>query len=488
MQASHVAFINTMIDSLRLGIYGLPPAVLEPLTQAKEKAQTEGEADRTFFNKPQNYMQATQAALDANDACYAKLAMDDTWAAAKGDAATIAFGMRKAAEKCANEGRPKVAAALLVMAAQRAGVPGEHQDKVAQVLAAEGISATELRPALEAASLLLAMHRPDGEWASTLFELGARVGDRHTATHLAMLHNLPAGVMWAMKPLAEYPDLPMGGYKAQDVFHRVNTSYPRLQLISEDPYILICPGFLTPEECQTYITAFAISAEQLSSVTYEEQKGLRTSTTVIPNEGSVVSLRNKIAKLANVDIGQLQITKVTRYDEGQYFRRHTDAMYTQEQLMWGARLAMGKESVEQLKQNDEVGQWPNRYCTCFVYLNGDASFKGGTTTFSSLDPTDQLFESGLPLLGEKLGINVPSRRRKTPNETSVMPKAGMAVLHFPSTTPKYKCLTDPLAYHEGDEAVTPKYIAQQFIWSAPLGASGAPVRFGYDSNGESIQN
>eukprot|EP00966_Prymnesium_polylepis_P273397 6316132-Prymnesium_polylepis.1 len=77
MQASHVAFINTMIDSLRLGIYGLPPAVLEPLTQAKEKAQTEGEADRTFFNKPQNYMQATQAALDANDACYAKLAMDD---------------------------------------------------------------------------------------------------------------------------------------------------------------------------------------------------------------------------------------------------------------------------------------------------------------------------------------------------------------------------------------------------------------------------
>eukprot|EP00966_Prymnesium_polylepis_P176240 4079767-Prymnesium_polylepis.1 len=87
--------------------------------------------------------------------------------------------MRKAAEKCTNEGRPKVAAALLVMAAQQAGVPGEHQDKVALLLAASKSSGADALPALEATSLLLADHGSDGLWKPTLVELCVLAGDRH---------------------------------------------------------------------------------------------------------------------------------------------------------------------------------------------------------------------------------------------------------------------------------------------------------------------
>eukprot|EP00966_Prymnesium_polylepis_P065720 1524797-Prymnesium_polylepis.1 len=44
----------------------------------------------------------------------------------------------------------------------------------------------------------------------------------------------------------------------------------------------------------------------------------------------------------------------------------------------------------------------------------------------------------------------------------------MAVLHFPTTNQKHMCLVDGLASHEGHEAVDPKFILQQFIWSEPL--------------------
>eukprot|EP00966_Prymnesium_polylepis_P088958 2058603-Prymnesium_polylepis.1 len=84
MQTSHLALLDTMMDNLRLGVPELPPSVLEPLELAKKKAEAQGK-ERTFFNKPQNYMQATQAALNANDACYAALATDAVWLGVKGD-------------------------------------------------------------------------------------------------------------------------------------------------------------------------------------------------------------------------------------------------------------------------------------------------------------------------------------------------------------------------------------------------------------------
>jgi hypothetical protein len=75
-------------------------------------------------------------------------------------------------------------------------------------------------------------------------------------------------------------------------------------------------------------------------------------------------------------------------------------------------------------------------------------------------------------VGKKLGKDVPEASElpaSSATEFRVVPKAGMAVLHFPCTVEEYCCLKDPLADHEGEEAVSPKYICQQFLWSTPYG-------------------
>eukprot|EP00966_Prymnesium_polylepis_P067997 1580533-Prymnesium_polylepis.2 len=69
-----------------------------------------------------------------------------------------------------------------------------------------------------------------------------------------------------------------------------------------------------------------------------------------------------------------------------------------------------------------------------------------------------------------LGKDVPDvpKRRSKETDLLVKPKAGMAVIHFPTTTKECMGMVDELALHEGEKAVDPKYILQQFIWSDPL--------------------
>eukprot|EP00966_Prymnesium_polylepis_P019843 457517-Prymnesium_polylepis.1 len=178
-QTSHLGLIDAMIDDLRLGIVGLPPLVLKPLEDVKADVQAR---KHTFFNKPQQYLTATAEALKANDACYTLLADEVTWKSVDGDGdAVVAVRMRDAARKCAKEDRPKEAAALLVIAVNRAGVPSENRDLVAQILSAQRPPAADGRAALEASSLLLATQGTErGVWASALLELGALCGDRHS--------------------------------------------------------------------------------------------------------------------------------------------------------------------------------------------------------------------------------------------------------------------------------------------------------------------
>jgi hypothetical protein len=141
------------------------------------------------------------------------------------------------------------------------------------------------------------------------------------------------------------------------------------------------------------------------------------------------------------------------------------------------------DDVSTLMGTDEPCFLPDRFCTCFVYLNDVP--EGGCSRWTCDDPVDFLFEAGLPTLGEWLDKAVPDlgRRRSPPVNVRVTPKEGMAVLHFPCTTPQYMCLTDPLGFHEGEPAITPKFIVQQFIWPAPVGVSETSSKLGYDSNG-----
>ena len=51
---------------------------------------------------------------------------------------------------------------------------------------------------------------------------------------------------------------------------------------------------------------------------------------------------------------------------------------------------------------------------------------------------------------------------------NVAPEAGLAVVHFPSTTPETGGITDRNAMHEAETAVDTKFICQQFIFSHPV--------------------
>ena len=239
-----------------------------------------------------------------------RLASDAAWVDTEGDDAAVAQLMRCAADKCTKEDRPNEAASLLMMAAQRAGVPKEHPDKVAQ--ACRHALSDEQRCALEAASLLLAARGASPAWLPALIELGTRGGGRHNTSGLSKAHGLQPNALWQREPLAEYADLRLNRYIAQPYFHQINTAYPGLQLISQEPYIFVCRDFLAHEECQQLMTYFSTSTSQASSAVFKEQTDLRTSTSVIPRERDVTWLRERIAALANVSTEQLQATKMTR--------------------------------------------------------------------------------------------------------------------------------------------------------------------------------
>jgi len=69
----------------------------------------------------------------------------------------------------------------------------------------------------------------------------------------------------------------------------------------------------------------------------------------------------------------------------------------------------------------------------------------------------------------------PTGVHQESKKLSIVPKAGMAVVHFPATTQQYMCIPDLNTLHEGAAATAPKYIIQQFIWSVPINAESTAV-------------
>ena len=60
----------------------------------------------------------------------------------------------------------------------------------------------------------------------------------------------------------------------------------------------------------------------------------------------------------------------------------------------------------------------------------------------------------------------------------------MAVVHFPCTTCEYYCLPDLMADHEGEEALDPKFICQQFIWSKPINELAPELQWHFAHKGD----
>ena len=219
------------------------------------------------------------------------------------------------------------------------------------------------------------------------------------------------------------------------------------------------------------------------SATAPAQQQLRTSTCVFPDEERVAWLRERIAAVTRVrSLRQLEPTKLTSYQRGQFFLKHTDASFLNEKLFaYSARLAGVDDDGVQLPC-----AWPSRHCTLFLYLNDVA--RGGRTCFRWLDADDSL--PGAPIFsqaiasasgssrglehGAEVGANPNASATAAPvssrpgAQLNIVPRAGMAVIHFPTTTLASGCVPDPRTMHESEAALDPKYIVQQFIWPLPI--------------------
>jgi len=285
--------------------------------------------------------------------------------------------------------------------------------------------------------------------------------------------------------MTEYPHLSLDRYKMQLFFHRINTQYPGVQLVHEEPYILVVDKFLSDSECDELVKKIIFSSEQKNSGSGahggapQRDADTRTSMSVVARNTEVAGIRKRLAKLANVDVRQLQPTKLTRYDTGQHFAEHTDAVFDGRNLdRFAERVAAGNVSGPRL--------YDDRIVTIFVYLNDVP--KGGRTRFLSLGKDPCVYETMLPALAKHLPVEermaareaAPAAAAPRGDSLDVTPVKGRAVLHFPTARRELACLPDYNADHEGEEAIDPKFILQQFIWSTAVdpsnGALEEPVR------------
>ena len=147
-------------------------------------------------------------------------------------------------------------------------------------------------------------------------------------------------------------------YTAQDVFHRIDVGFPGLQCIHREPFIFLVRNFASEEECARLMAVFHTQNERPSATT-AAQEGVRTSSTVFPPSDEVRWLRERIARLVNCTLEQLEPLKVTRYQQGQYFAKHTDASFLNEKL-WA--LSAKYAGVDEDGLQDPC-EWPGRFCS-----------------------------------------------------------------------------------------------------------------------------
>lgn len=259
---------------------------------------------------------------------------------------------------------------------------------------------------------------------------------------------------------AEVPALPLDRYLAQSCFHRINVAYPGVRLVNEDPFIFVVPNFASVSECRSLVQLMRSSGAAQSSATAPGQQERRTSTTVFPAADEIRWLRQRIVAVTGVaNEQQLEPTKLTAYERGEFFREHTDASFLNEK-MWAfsARLADVDDDGVQ-----DPCHWPSRFCTLFLYCDDVPA--GGRTRFSWLDGSGSM--PGGSIFGRRI-VELAGDAPSTVSKLDFVPSAGTAVVHFPATTLESGCVPDPRTMHESETAVHPKHIVQQFIWPVPI--------------------
>jgi hypothetical protein len=100
--------------------------------------------------------------------------------------------------------------------------------------------------------------------------------------------------------------------------------------------------------------------------------------------------------------------------------------------------------------------------TIFVYLNDVAAGGGGRTRFRWVGSVPSFYTQPAPS-GMRCTRLAPDHE-----QLSIQPERGMAVVHFPATSPASGGVTDRNASHESEELLlrgVSKWVCQQFVWS-----------------------
>ena len=127
------------------------------------------------------------------------------------------------------------------------------------------------------------------------------------------------------------PSLPFDRYLGQQRFHHIDTAFPGLQLVNEEPYIFLIRDFASADECAALIArmragaAAARPSDGAALRTSTSDGGARTSTSLFPREEDIGWLRARIARATAVAPRQLEPTKLSRYGKGGRFSKHRRA-------------------------------------------------------------------------------------------------------------------------------------------------------------------
>ncbi|CAE7823102.1 P4H1 [Symbiodinium necroappetens] len=204
----------------------------------------------------------------------------------------------------------------------------------------------------------------------------------------------------------------------EDGFHKINLSYPGLQLVRRCPHIFLVQNFFSSTECQRLLHKAAYEPESMKPAGVFTRDGhnrlpVRTSSQCICPQAEVPALIRKIVALPDCTRRQLEACQIIRYQEGEFFKLHGDYSTS------GTRSSAGFVNS-------------SRLATLFVYLNDIQ--QGGETEFPNASP---------PL--------------------KISPKQGLAVLHFPARLDR--CSDARRTRHQSLPAIDEKWIFATWLWS-----------------------
>jgi len=219
----------------------------------------------------------------------------------------------------------------------------------------------------------------------------------------------------------------MGAVAVEKYCPTLNMSYPGLKFLHNDPLVLEIDSFFDDRLCDEYIARAVERGERYSSQTFAANTATqRTSTTWYLKYDQVPEFLLKANQLTNKLIETYEEPQVVKYELGQQFSWHYDALPA--------------------SLNKNGGQ---RVATLIVYLNSVAT--GGATAFKDL-------------------------------KLQVRPVKGKALLFFPCTadgTP------DDRTMHAGQVAGDTKWIAQLWMHQFPY-TPGVPAGTSHASGIEAV--